>query len=332
MKKILPTIYPPITSYPSVAGTVGIMMLYTDYKHWFCENFIQLYVNKHNELKIYDYKCPFITAINHNEKLKKLSPYMVLEFIKELINTNSFLWYFLDRYYVNKDNPNNRHYLHNTMIYGYDDNEKLIYICDFFGANNQFEYGTISYRDFILATKSIDKNNLFYYGMSHLLVQEKIDVFPYKLKLETILQQLSDYKKSINTTATEDALQEIEFGNGKWGLSIYPWLADKIANFDDDSSRINPRLLYILCDHKRAMIYRINFLAEQKLLPLNIQLLERMQKALDISTGILNMALKYNITRQRNILKRLEEQVYNLMIFDDEVTEEFIDILKKHNE
>lgn len=207
--KILPSVAPPITSYPLIANMMSILWLDEDKTlPWICDRFIQLVgrTEAHFNFPLggnfYEYEvcsdlpifivCPFLKQSRFERMIiDEFSPRLT-DFIKFFIDNGYYLHLCLDPYYISSSqNYNKRHFNHPTFIYGYSDEEDKIYIKDFYSSGYK-EYSA-GYDEINTAYASV-LNNEFdtrkYYGMVSLFKYIPVD---YRFNLNKVVEDYTDY-------------------------------------------------------------------------------------------------------------------------------------------
>lgn len=155
---VLPICEPWMTSYPTHAHTISILGEYPESRAWFYENYVQLFARPKRP---YDYNsytniyapypwkaCPWIISSEIPNEIILKGWKNFNKFVCDVINEGYYIISYLDRYYMkNLGSYHSQHYAHDTMIYGYDNDKKIIHTSDFFDGyykNMKFDFSDIN--------------------------------------------------------------------------------------------------------------------------------------------------------------------------------------------
>ena len=309
--KTLPVTYPMITTYTQHAQLLSILESYEFTKGWIFSNFIQLYMNrdyKHNwgdfyfplpyELRPSD-TCKWILSqkIKRETVVKKWAS--ATDFAVDCINSDNYVHTMLNYYYV----PSSVRYkrlnlLHDMLIYGYDLDEKVFYIADFF-RNGKYCYEVISFSDFEQAfnTYNIATNHDYLNGLIYLYnVNKNCD---YEFSIHNITSSIKAY---LDNSIPEywDKYNRKNSENIVFNREVYNTLINYITAKMDDRSEIDIRPFFLLADHKKMMCLRIRYLCEQGYFKHNSQNENQLDEIERKAKTLVTVIIKYNITRNES--------------------------------
>lgn len=301
--KLLPVKYPRITSFPHIAALLSIIDNYNETSTWFFSRFIQLY-NKENDindsvrgnfLDAYDiYNCPFLDGIYIERDNVYTEFGSFINFAINYIDNGYYILVNMDNFHIPHSHAyNSIHFRHETFIYGYDLYNQEFMVADFY-KGNKYDYKKVNFylielafRDYHLTGAPIEWGTvgLFKYGS-----------VTFKVDTESIRRSISDYLASEDTTNKWDKFnRKIVFG-----IAYYDYFINCL-----NSNIYDIRQAYILMDHKKAMVERVNFLGENNLLDNAIYLCSEYKQIEQKSVTLLNLLIKFTISKDAEILNRL---------------------------
>lgn len=239
--------------------------------HWFYQHFVQLYtLTDENgnlwvdyledrdfykdvaEYRIYDY-----SSLSHLES--------IMEFVVDKINEGYYVIIFIDEYYLpGKSNYQINHYVHQLMIYAYDNqNQKLKTIA--FDRNQEFISTEYEYAQFIQAYEEGKK----YYESSGIWVRnetveiirprEITNIYPFNLELflkelKTYLLGQGEYSKirpnNLETNGTK----------ASFNFCVHDELIIHLNNLIDGKDTMDYRYVHLLFEHKLIMYDRLKYI------------------------------------------------------------------------
>lgn len=308
MKKILPVKYPVITGHPSTAGLFSILGNYEKTKEWIYSNYIQIAVGIRNGnifaggsidtiiLPAYhaEKTCPYIIhslltrdtvmAINKN----------ILEFAVKMIDTENYLYLVADQQYfidVHKfPCP------HDMFIYGYDLEDEMLYAADFtFSDSVKYTYKEISMYKFKAGYEAIaDKDDFHYYerggvGLFHFDVNAC-----YVFDIDFVKEQIREFVSSIDYSECFRSTDN-PFVQREYGLRAYDLLSSFLRD-DKEQCWGGRKSLAVLCDHKKLMVARLQYMIKGGYIN-NYNLLAEYEDMYNNQERLLLLFIKYEATK-----------------------------------
>ncbi len=317
MQTCLPVEYPPITSFPAIANSLSILWVNRDnVLPWISDHYIQLLIRPHHPLTRSDFydqadidnfittgnHCPFIGWLRNNQTTARFTDFS--GYIEYQINHGYYIDACLDNFYLSCSSfYNKEHFIHQTFIYGYDSEKRQVFVSDFYDAS-KYARKIVSYNDINKSIEGIDYHiNLYKY--------EDCD---YKINLDLLKLTIEDY---INC---RDSLKKFEFSYPSYnkdvlyGLDFYSYIIDVFS----EEEYIDLRPFHILCDHKKMMKIRLDYL--KKLYAYDnskIELIcERNDSLITKSLTLRNMVIKYNTNHNNDLLYKIKTECSSLQKFD----------------
>lgn len=273
--------------------------------------------------------CPYINKYTIPKSMILANYKNFHLFAKLAIHQKFYLSTFLDQFF-REDKHGNYGFHHPSFIYGYDDKLKKVYLADNF---EKGKYGTkvITYeqldRAFELVTGDMWEVSVFLYK-----------AVPYKHQFSSryVKEQIEDYLKPgqgvcyLNRTICpesfhrdEEYMNEVFFGIDCYKLlfSYLEAVLENSAEYVDNDWRS----FVLLCDHKYLMIRRYEYMVRNGYMREDIALHKGL-KDLEQECRILrNMFIKYTITDETDIIKRMIERIKGVKEADERHMKLFLD-------
>ena len=342
MKRILPTVIPPIKAFPDYACPLTIILSHENTLEWFYCNYIHLYfiINQRVDpmgFYIPDYKgnlfntfIPWIDYQILNRDLIFNLNINIIDILKYSLDNEQYIVLYWDEFYI----PNGicveekPHYWHKTFIYGYDDLSENFYTYGYKG-NGQYESCLICYKDF---------HSSFYSNKGEMKEVHKKIYFlkfdterEYKFDLKCVIDHLNDYLYSVDVTRrfnnSFNPLKGIKFG-----FSVYDCLKDyydKPYIVKDIASSSYHIALCILYEHKKVMLSRIRFLQDEKHLDDFNKLIQDYEVVVNNSCMLKNLFIKYTILGDETITKKIVFEINKIANLEKKVLEGLIKKISK---
>lgn len=250
----------------------------------------------------------------------------VISVFRGFLNDGQYIYDFVDHYYIKSLGWNN-HFIHDMLIYGYDDDLQVLYAYAYHGGKlTEFD---ISYHDYETAYNSdYQKNHLHH----TILYRKKDEIF--RPNISRIGNHLLDYISSVNTYNREVPLTKNLY-KSKYGLDVYDELKYNLQYMRDWNLNIDIPDMFCVYDHKRFMIERVNYLDKHTNLKCSDELRNKFAK-IEISSKIMLMLVVKlnqkglssntdynNLMKQFDLLKELENITiseyyeYNRVVFEN---------------
>lgn len=307
------------------------------YYNWLFSNYIQImlnsgWVNSPNIVAL-DY---FVTpqknynyyTIHNLLDFKYENPKMILEsynsiinFIIHQINHNFYVEILLNEKYIEnrkvyqKDDEN-----HTNLIYGYNEDLKLLYIMGF-NKTSKPELGIITYDMFNMAYNTSDINANIY------LLKYVPDTKIYKLNKRHIISSIDDYLNGKNTSNNYGNLfMPLDF---TFGIHVYDELMKNDKTIDIFMHDV--RISYLLFEHKKIMRDRISYLITQGIINAtnSIEIVNFIKKIYSQSEIINNLVIKYGLNNNNHIKDKITLLMNDVKELEMFCYVKLLDLLKK---
>lgn len=299
---------PPLICYLHHAYPLTVAMENEDFNSWFLSNYIQLeYRLKSDELNFFTY------VICGNSVLIPLIDYRaldldfifktnidIIDFIRNSINIGYYVTTYIDEFFISDREAYQKfHFRHEIMIYGFDSDKQIFNVIGF---NHIHSYvaSIVSFtelRESLL--NSIDKKN----DLILLKAKDEDSYHPtYNFDIENVKTLLHDYLFSINSSERFRPIGTIN--NFTYGISVYNELIKYYQGIiQDDNKECDFRHFSVLYEHKKTMLSRLQYLIDKKYLSFNNNYISIFSELQNISYERRNSILKYNYTKNKEIIK-----------------------------
>lgn len=271
-KKILPVKYPMITSWTWIANTFAVLECYENNYTWLFNNFVQLFCEVYENwvsvhyiphVEVFSISPLFHSALIPRKIIKNFN-INILEFIKNCINEEYYVYCKMDESFA----KNRGRFLHELLIYGYDDKNQEVNIADFvFNANQKYTFSKTSYENIKLAYEKVesweDDMQDGIGGDGGILIYSVNIEYKYDFDKKLLISSVEDYLLCVDTSCTYRTYklyQESSFSQGlknvKYGIDIY----EEVSRYYDEVQKgkfffyIQP--LHVIYDHKSFLLKR----------------------------------------------------------------------------
>jgi hypothetical protein len=335
LPKVLPVSKPFITSYSHHTAVLSIASTDEEYIPWFCSNYIQLCVTANPNFPAdLDFfiplkfeqnlpQCPFLDVQNIGMDFMDIAKMDIINLIKSSINNDYYIYIVLNSYYIPHYNSDNPMFHHSILIYGYDENNKVIHAGDFY-QNGIYEFKDIRETDILNAFKNVDIKEFWWNGLK--LIKRKKTTKNYELDIECIKELLTEYCYSIDSSkryrSRYNEFVNPEYGEIKFGLgSVYSRLLfDLNILKEKEKGCYDARAIPVFAEHKKAMDLIIEHLISKKYLPGN----ENYKGILNEAMIVRNLFIRYKITEKRELLDSIYEKLVRLRDLESIVLKKII--------
>lgn len=337
--RVLPMVYPPITSYPSHANLLSVLLGHEKALPWIHNHYIQLYgVRKDKEVPWFDFYatgthwnlCPWIEEFRIGRALIDRKWTSFTEFIVDCVETGYYVCATVDRFFVPGHRSYQRsHVAHEIFIFGFDLENQNVDVADFF-ANGKYEYRKATFGQIEQGFRGVsasyspcgdDDTWDYLRGADMLCPTDFLEEVGggYSFDIEQLKMLLDDYLHSRNTFAPMwSCIPQVAVVHNSvetvYGLNCYNLLREFLEDcVGDGVYHIDIRPFHLLWDHKKAMLMRIEYLGTNNILRDARGIYQR-YKAIERESLInRNLALKCLITGDRGILTRIDERLRRIV-------------------
>ncbi len=325
---------PIITTYTHHAHLLSILGCYPQTYPWIYSNYIQVYINKgYLKHSWGDFYFPFPYEIWPADTCKWLyiSKVSRNSFDGEKENLINFiLKALLDKTYITVGL--NHSFLtrvsdlmvnHTTLIYGIDMVNKTLYVSDFF-QYGKYERERITFSEFFDAFYNYKDN--YQDGRIMIYLYKFYAECNYKFSIANIENSINSYMEN-KTPEYWMMYNNVNRNDIVFGRDIYKTLFSLIeyAELQEEYIEIVP--FYLCLDHKRMMIKRFHYLEELECYkPFSFEeIIRRMEVIIKKSENVVNLLVKYNLSKKTTILSRVKTNLLDVMQME-------LDVLRNYKE
>ncbi|OAS17728.1 hypothetical protein [Paenibacillus oryzisoli] len=342
MKKIsLPLAKPIITSYPTTTAVLSIILTESSSLPWFYNNFIQLYSRGkefiQTGLEFYNdfiFKfCPLIAQEHLTSESIEILDIDVVIFMLRLLEKNKYIFVYLDMFHIRAYTQayQKKHDYHAALIYGFDSEEKIFYIADFF--NGKYSYETATYEEICSGYYSMGKFNLqqnisginvLSFNKSPFGLYEKEKWIFNAAMVSTLIQ---DYLSSKDSYAILGTPKE----NLICGIEVYNVLIEnlnEIHNGNKKLSEFHIKPFHISWNHKTVMLDRIKYMGELGVLKNYKKLYDDYKEIVTLSLITRNIALKSFITNDASLMISVSEKLHYMISQEKLILQDLVNQLE----
>lgn len=271
-KKQLPiNLNPAVKVYTTHAYHLSIAAGHTDFMPWFCSNYLHLMSfmdfshSPHVPLNFYlgtiawDFNLyrsmPLIDRqVITRTTLRDIFRKSVIEFIKESIQANCYVYLHVNDYYI-EGRPNWKQ-THEILVYGYDDERKTVDAVSYFG--EFYSSRALRYADFQLAYDSLEPEQKF---QNIYMLSVSPNRF-YRVDARFMQKELGLFLNA-DTTEVEAAFGHLRNPRDLqvFGKRCYTYMRANVRQYMKDV-----RPLHLLWEHKNCMLTRLDHLQEHGLI------------------------------------------------------------------
>jgi hypothetical protein len=240
---------------------------------WFFERFVQIYGriyrNKYESLECrleyfdrYSFEDVLDVTLLKYQTMKKEND--IISFIRKKINAGYYLIIYLDEFYLSgKRNYQKTHFIHPSLVYGYDNKARKLKAVGF-NLNNQCSYLTFDYDAF---SKAYQDGKTYYKdrekppyveheaGVKLLLPKEFEE--NYQFNIDKFLGELHNY---INSTG-DDSKITAPADRVVWGIEAYNLLMANIEKMMRGEIIIKYHNFDLMAEHKQIVFDRLKYVA-----------------------------------------------------------------------
>ncbi len=270
---------------------LSIVLATLDFHPWYYQNYVHIYARPflrtaNSGLMSKELFIDFVMPSGFQEILDQSffsHTYItdIIDFIATNLDGNVYVSVDLNEFYLPvKQQYQHHHFVHPTLIYGYD-HEKRELLCMGIDKKNAFKHYMVSYDDFVAAYGSMvqlvnSSNTDFGPTFSSTVVtykpkrtlldwshdNEYFDLRPQKLfSLDRFIMDLRDYLSASESRYNTYLMKG--YATVKYGSDVYDELAAYLAEGNDDQSYYKSlNSIHLLYEHKKSFSIRLKYIAD----------------------------------------------------------------------
>lgn len=250
------------TTYLFYSTRLAIVQAYPEYRQWLMQYFIypRLYYNEENWNHLFLEEELEDILVMKRLKYQEVQS-NIISYTKKNLEEGCYVNIHLDEFYISeKDFFQRRHYVHENLIYGYSDEERVFYAFGF-GKKQKVQSFEITYEELLWG---YEKGKLFSFCGAKYLTGE----YPWPVTLCS-LKEIPEY--SFEISCFVDKLKkhlypsENEMVEGDlhiYGVNIYDAVLSELRG-ESDKGFVDFRVLQIFYEQKKCIRRRLEFLQEK---------------------------------------------------------------------
>ncbi|MBT2282966.1 hypothetical protein J7E78_05360 [Paenibacillus polymyxa] len=332
-EKILPIELPIVQTFLSHAYSLAILQNTISYKGWFFTNYMQLYTYYNRKNPLGDYKIdffsckgkypdvPFFEYYKINKEIFVEMKNDIVEFSIQMLDKEYYIESGIDEFYwPNKKSYNQKHYHHDNLIFGYNLTNRVFY---YLGYDKNMVFGKYSvdfasYTDSFIYNKDSNLRMIKSYNRelfdadSRYIYHDNLD-----FDIRKFAQYLSDYINSKNSFISHTGSDFSIFG-----INVYYDIMEKIIL--DRNIGKDMRLYRLLWEHKVIMLHRLKYLSDVQIISNKDTLCEEFSKLEREFFIVKNMAIKFLVNNNLDLLQSILKKIDTLARADKELCEKLL--------
>ena len=241
---------PIVKTYNHHAFGIGIVTSIPQGINWVYNNYIILSYYRGGGVFTFDfymdyiYCQPIFDREHLSDEMMAIMKWDAIDFIKEAINCNKYVVTCVNEYYIpDREAYMSCRFVHNLIIYGYDDNKKIFYIA---GYNDKNKY----------VTQEVSFKNIKLAKPRNITLLTLRNDFDYRVALHYIAHQIDQY----NGKEFPDPIGSYPEKNRLIGIEAVNCLMDDITTFAVKGEVIDVRPICLLYEQRMLMLQRLKYL------------------------------------------------------------------------
>ena len=276
-KVILPiTVNIPTSSYFALSLQLGVILAHKETKEWYYENFINIYMERHNNICFTEMSfgmlCRYTTVFDYSvSKYEDTVHSNIVDRVRhELLDEQNYAYLYVDEYYIScKDAYMSSHFHHQSLIYGFDDEQQILHAIAF-DKSGHFAKLEYKYDEIIIAYSEAfkctpeTKNDTF--GAVFFKIRPD---FSHKLNLSHVLYTLSEYVNGCipkNLHYVQHNMPHTYFCQDfdcSFGMEVIKRTANFFNNLDPkDYTFVDFRRVHFLYEHAAMLLERFRYIGQ----------------------------------------------------------------------
>ena len=312
MRKVLPFKYPEITSWTWTAATFAVLENYKNAEPWLYNNFVQLFCEKYDNWVSVHYiphldvflNNPFFRSALINREIISAFQIDIVDFVKKNIDLGYYVYCKVDEGYICRENR----FLHELVIFGYDDETEGFNIADFTLTKSQkYTFSFTTYENLKKAYESVsvkeDDMQDGVGGNGGILVFSVNTNYVYEFNIDALVVSLEDYlncNDSGKYYRTHNFNKETNFSKGLrgvcYGVQVYDWIMKYYEKVRKGESIFYIQPLHVLFDHHVLMVKRLEFLKKENVVNLSENIMLKYKELVKEMEITRNIGIKYWVT------------------------------------
>ncbi len=293
------------------------------YYNWLYRNFIQISCDMDDEDRPIDYfygveknwRFDWHNFFLNTDKIpiQLINRYGVLRFLKECIDEGKYIELNLDQYHVvGRREFHYAHHLHQNLIFGYDDEQKVFHLLGYTDHGNMTKT-EISYADIKYQFQKKKCVSEIY------VIEYEQDAYGITYHEAYIIEMIRQYLKGENSS--ESIAHLLEPKNRVYGMKCYEELLSERGMKRILSDR---RILHLLYEHKYLMKQRLGYLDFHGNINGCKELTGEYDEVVRTAFNIRNLAVKYMLKEEMGIADKIKSGLENMRVKEENILTQMI--------
>ncbi len=242
-----------------------------------------------------------------------INNYGVMRFIKECIDDEKFIELQLDQYHVvGRNEFHYVHHLHQNLIYGYDDERKVVYLLGYTDHGNlaktEISYADIKYQ----FAKRQCVRDIY-------VIKYEQDAYGIEYHEEYIMKMIRQYLEGYNSSTSLAHLMEPR--KRVYGIKCYEEL---LSERGMERVLADRRILHLIYEHKFLMKQRLEFLGFHGALEAGkLELfLSEYDEVVRTAFNIRNLTVKYKMNGAESIVSKIKKGLEDMRSQEQKILSE----------
>lgn len=254
---------PEASAYLFYSTKLCIVQTCRELSDWLLNNFINIkmyYHPKDNNRFFFEETLESVFEFQRKTAEEMNAVEDIIAYTRDALQNGWYLDIHLDAFYLSETDYYQRyHYVHESLIYGYDDSRQEIYAYGFC-RNQKLRLYVITYTEYICA---YEKGKIFYFCGAPYLE----DSYPYPADLRRLkggvqeVFSLSSFRSSVRSYLYPAKSEMTEGSYHVYGIHVLDYIIECLEQ--DDNRVIDFRVFQLLYDQKKCILHRIEVLAER---------------------------------------------------------------------
>lgn len=325
---------PVITAYPRYANVLAIIQQFSGGELWLLNHCIQLQINRVSyeglnlDFCVGDmlntvYRCPFLSVeVLDIEEFTGGSEGDLIEKVIRAIGQGKYVylpvdWFFIPAYQM----YGKRHAAHDMLVFGYDQENKELFVADFFG-HSKYQRAKCSYMEFWAACKDAAKLPCILDKVLLLKPCNRDVAFD----VDNVRELLGDYIEAKNSNRRFlPVCRYMDFLNDdifEFGADVYEKLIGYLHHIAAAKKPVQIRSYDILYEHKLVLLRLSTYMRDNGYMRNSAEVVGSLDWIKSQCLVIRNVLLKYNLTGRVEAAERCAKLL-------EEVREKEAEVLKQ---
>lgn len=312
-KKLLFNLDPPIRSYQHHAFALGILLKSSIEYNWLYNNYIQVSYSKSQGLSSFNFYMDFVThqpVFNReylSDELIEKNNIDIIDYICKALTEEKHVLACVNEFYI----PNRLPYqkvdnIHDVLIWGYDDTNKIFDIAGFDDKSNY----------------SVSQVSFLELKLSKPIYIELLSVntnYQFNLNLRAIILQLRQYLNEVDNLD----LGDVYYLDRTYGIEACFALYESYKEVLSSKSLCDIRPMYLLMEHKKCMIKRMEKINQLY----NLDIDFKYNEIVNHFVSLKSLLIKYNHKKTQEIALRILEKFDLAINLEKLYLSEYVDFL-----